>query len=70
MTGRQTLEPVAIFTALAAQKPDFWTGDNTYTAKWTGTAGRAFSSDIYTHAAEMQPLLASVHNYDLGRPRL
>nr|WP_317171861.1 alkaline phosphatase D family protein [Spirosoma validum] len=56
-----------IFTALAAQKPDFmiWTGDNTYTREvdWntrTGVLRR------YTHTRslpEMQPLLASTHNY-------
>lgn len=56
-----------IFTALAAQKPDFmiWTGDNTYTREvdWntrTGVLKR------YTHTRslpEMQPLLASAHNY-------
>lgn len=56
-----------IFTAMAAQKPDFmlWTGDNTYTREvdWntrTGVLRR------YTHTRslpEMQPLLASTHNY-------
>lgn len=56
-----------IFTALAAQKPDFmlWTGDNTYTreADWNSRTGVL---KRYTHTRslpEMQPLLASTHNY-------
>lgn len=56
-----------IFTALAAQKPDFmlWTGDNTYTreADWNTRSGVLRR---YTHTRslpEMQPLLAATHNY-------
>ena len=56
-----------IFTALAAQKPDFmlWTGDNTYTREvdWNSRSGVLRR---YTHTRslpEMQPLLASTHNY-------
>ena len=56
-----------IFTALAAQKPDFmlWTGDNTYTreADWNSRTGVL---KRYTHTRslpQMQPLLASTHNY-------
>ena len=56
-----------IFTALAARKPDFmlWTGDNTYTreADWNSRTGVL---KRYTHTRslpEMQPLLASTHNY-------
>ncbi|QJW88607.1 alkaline phosphatase family protein [Spirosoma taeanense] len=56
-----------IFTALAAQKPDFmlWTGDNTYTreADWNSRTGVL---KRYTHTRslpEMQPLLAAAHNY-------
>ncbi|MBC3788945.1 alkaline phosphatase D family protein [Spirosoma utsteinense] len=56
-----------IFTALAAQKPDFmlWTGDNTYTreADWNSRTGVL---KRYTHTRslpEMQPLLANAHNY-------
>ena len=56
-----------IFTALAAQKPDFmlWTGDNTYTreADWNSRSGVLRR---YTHTRslpEMQPLLAATHNY-------
>jgi alkaline phosphatase D len=56
-----------IFTALAAQKPDFmlWTGDNTYTREvdWNSRTGVL---KRYTHTRslpQMQPLLASTHNY-------
>ncbi|WP_040006165.1 alkaline phosphatase D family protein [Fibrisoma limi] len=56
-----------IFTALAAQKPDFmlWTGDNTYTREvdWNSRTGVLRR---YTHTRslpEMQPLLAASHNY-------
>ncbi|WP_425290914.1 alkaline phosphatase D family protein [Spirosoma linguale] len=56
-----------IFTALAAQKPDFmlWTGDNTYTREvdWNSRSGVLRR---YTHTRslpEMQPLLAATHNY-------
>ncbi|QHV97266.1 alkaline phosphatase D family protein [Spirosoma endbachense] len=56
-----------IFTALTAQKPDFmiWTGDNTYTREvdWNSRSGVLRR---YTHTRslpEMQPLLASTHNY-------
>ncbi|MGF7216241.1 alkaline phosphatase D [Spirosoma lacussanchae] len=56
-----------IFTALNAQKPDFmlWTGDNTYTREvdWNSRTGVLRR---YTHTRslpQMQPLLASTHNY-------
>lgn len=56
-----------IFTTMAAQKPDFmlWTGDNTYTREvdWNSRTGVLRR---YTHTRslpEMQPLLASTHNY-------
>ncbi|GAB3888996.1 alkaline phosphatase D family protein [Spirosoma agri] len=56
-----------IFTALTAQKPDFmlWTGDNTYTREvdWNSRTG---VMRRYTHTRslpDMQPLLASTHNY-------
>lgn len=56
-----------IFTALAAQKPDFmlWTGDNTYTRE-TDWNSRTGVLRRYTHTRslpEMQPLLANTHNY-------
>jgi alkaline phosphatase D len=56
-----------IFTALATQKPDFmlWTGDNTYTRE-TDWNSRTGVLRRYTHTRslpEMQPLLASTHNY-------
>lgn len=56
-----------IFTALAAQKPDFmlWTGDNTYTRE-TDWNSRTGVMRRYTHTRslpELQPLLASTHNY-------
>lgn len=56
-----------IFTNLAAQKPDFmlWTGDNTYTRE-TDWNSRTGILRRYTHTRslpEMQPLLASTHNY-------
>ncbi|MBN8826451.1 MULTISPECIES: alkaline phosphatase [unclassified Spirosoma] len=56
-----------IFTAMAAQKPDFmlWTGDNTYTRE-TDWNSRTGVLRRYTHTRslpEMQPLLASTHNY-------
>lgn len=56
-----------IFTALTAQNPDFmlWTGDNTYTREvdWNSRTGVLRR---YTHTRslpQMQPLLASTHNY-------
>jgi alkaline phosphatase D len=56
-----------IFTSIAAKKPDFmlWTGDNTYTREvdWNSRTG---VMKRYTHTRslpEMQPLLASTHNY-------
>ncbi|RYF75279.1 MAG: alkaline phosphatase family protein [Cytophagaceae bacterium] len=56
-----------IFTSIHAKKPDFmlWTGDNTYTREvdWNSRTGVL---KRYTHTRslpEMQPLLASTHNY-------
>jgi len=56
-----------IFTSISARKPDFmlWTGDNTYTREvdWSSRTG---VMKRYTHTRslpEMQPLLASTHNY-------
>ena len=56
-----------IFTSMTAKKPDFmiWTGDNTYTREvdWNSRTG---VMKRYTHTRslpEMQPLLASTHNY-------
>ncbi len=56
-----------IFNSIVEKKPDFmiWLGDNIYTreGEWNNSTGINYR---YTHTrslAEMQPLLASIHNY-------
>ncbi|WP_375445522.1 alkaline phosphatase D family protein [uncultured Fibrella sp.] len=65
--GKPYGDSYGIFTSVAAKKPDFmlWTGDNTYTREvdWNSRSGVLRR---YTHTRslpEMQPLLASTHNY-------
>ncbi|MEZ0538742.1 alkaline phosphatase D family protein [Fibrella arboris] len=65
--GKPYGDSYGIFTQIAALKPDFmlWTGDNTYTREvdWNSRTGVL---KRYTHTRslpEMQPLLASTHNY-------
>ncbi|MEZ0484086.1 alkaline phosphatase D family protein [Fibrella aquatica] len=65
--GRPYGDNYGIFASMTAKKPDFmlWTGDNTYTREvdWNSRTGVL---KRYTHTRslpEMQPLLASTHNY-------
>ena len=56
-----------IFTAIAAQKPDFmlWGGDNTYLREpdWNTRTGILYRNTHTRSLPELQPLLASTHHY-------
>lgn len=56
-----------IFTAIAAQKPDFmlWGGDNLYLREvdWSSRSGVLYRNTHTRSLAEMQPLLGAAHHY-------
>jgi alkaline phosphatase D len=60
-------EGYEIFTALAAQKPDLmiWLGDNVYyrEADWLTESAMRYRYARHRELRELQPLLASTHNY-------
>lgn len=65
--GQEYGRKVQIFTSLAALRPDamFWLGDNTYFREgdWATESGMRYRYAHTRATAEMQPLLASTHNY-------
>ena len=58
-----------IFTAIAANKPDamLWLGDNTYFREpdWNTRTGMIYRHTHTRSLPELQPLLASAHNYSI-----
>lgn len=65
--GQEYGRKVQIFTSLAALRPDamLWLGDNTYFREgdWATESGMRYRYAHTRATAEMQPLLASTHNY-------
>ncbi|MBI4748689.1 MAG: alkaline phosphatase family protein [Acidobacteria bacterium] len=65
--GQEYGRKVQIFTSIAALHPDamLWLGDNTYYREgdWATEGGMRYRYAHTRATAEMQPLLASTHNY-------